>query len=165
MVRLVDDLLDVARIASGRLALHKERVALRGILEAALEASAPQREAANNTLTLDMPAEALILQADATRLTQVFTNILDNAARYTATGGRTSVNVVRDGEKVRIDIADLGVGIAREALNRIFDMFTRVGRETPGTHDGLGQWRRYRGSRWRLVFNHPEAADACLDPH
>jgi PAS domain S-box-containing protein len=138
MVRLVDDLLDVARIASGRLALHKERVALRGILEAALEASAPQREAANNTLTLDMPAEALILQADATRLTQVFTNILDNAARYTATGGRTSVNVVRDGEKVRIDIADLGVGIAREALNRIFDMFTRVGRETPGTHDGLG---------------------------
>jgi PAS domain S-box-containing protein len=138
MVRLVDDLLDVARIASGRLALHKERVALRGILEAALEASAPQREAANNTLTLDMPAEALILQADATRLTQVFTNILDNAARYTATGGRTSVNVVRDGEKVRIDIADLGVGIAREALNRIFDMFTRVEHETPGTHDGLG---------------------------
>jgi PAS domain S-box-containing protein len=138
MVRLVDDLLDVARIASGQLALHKERVALREILEAALEASAPQRETANNTLTLDMPSEPLILQADATRLTQVFTNILDNAARYTATGGRTSVNVVRDGEKVRIDIADLGVGIAREALHRIFDMFTRVGRETPGTHDGLG---------------------------
>jgi PAS domain S-box-containing protein len=137
MVHLVNDLLDVARVTSGQLALIKERVALKGILDAALEASALQREAANNSLTLDIPPEPLVLQADATRLTQVFTNILDNAARYTATGGRTSVSVVRDGEKVRIDIADLGVGIARDALNRIFDMFTRVGRETPGTH-GLG---------------------------
>jgi CheY-like chemotaxis protein len=73
-----------------------------------------------------------------TRLTQVFTNILNNAARYTPAGGRVSVRVERLEERVQIDIADSGIGIAREALKRIFEMFTRVGRETPGMHAGLG---------------------------
>jgi len=138
LVHLVNDLLDIARVTSGQLTLKKEHVALREILEVALEASAPLRESVQNSFTLTMPPETLVLYADVTRLAQAFTNILDNAARYSARGGRTSVNVERDGGKVRTDIADIGIGIAPEALNRIFDMFTRVGREPPGTHAGLG---------------------------
>lgn len=138
LVHLVNDLLDIARVTSGQLTLKKERVALQEILEAALEASAPLRESVKNSLTLTMPPEPLIVHGDATRLAQVFTNILDNAARYSPSDGRTSVTVERDGGQVSIDIADIGIGIAREALNRIFDLFTQVGRETPGPHAGLG---------------------------
>jgi PAS domain S-box-containing protein len=138
MVHLVDDLLDIARVTSGQVELKTERATLQDIVSLAVEASAPLMAATKNSLTLETPEEPLYLQADVTRLTQVFTNILNNAARYTPAGGRVSVRVERLGERVLIDIADSGVGIDREALKRIFDMFTRVGRETPGTHAGLG---------------------------
>ena len=93
---------------------------------------------AKNPLTLDIPEEPIYLDADATRLAQVVTNILNNAAQYSPAGSPISVGVQLDGEVVRIDIADAGVGIAREALSRIFEMFTRVGRETRGAYAGLG---------------------------
>ena len=125
-------------MTSGQMALQKERVALQEILHSAVEASEPLRTTNKNPLTLELPAEPLYLHADATRLTQVFTNILNNAAQYSAAGGPISVRVEGDESTVRIDIADTGVGIAREALNRIFDMFTRVGRDTKAPHTGLG---------------------------
>jgi len=138
MVRLVNDLLDISRLTSGLMTLQKERVALAEILSVALEASGPLMTDAKNPLNLDIPKEPIYLYADATRLTQVFTNILNNAAQYSPTGSPISVRVELDIETVRIDIADSGVGIAPEALNRIFDMFTRVGRETGGANAGLG---------------------------
>jgi PAS domain S-box-containing protein len=138
LVHLVNDLLDIARVNSGQMTLQRERVALQEILQLAVEASAPLRTTTQNSLTLDLPAAPLYLEADATRLTQVFTNILNNAAQYSAAGGPISVRVQSAGAQVQIDIADAGVGIAREALNRIFDMFTRVGRDAKNTHAGLG---------------------------
>ena len=138
MVRLVNDLLDISRLTSGQMTLQKERVALGEILSVALEASAPLMTNAKIPLTLDIQEEPIYLQADATRLAQVFTNILNNAVQYSPAGSPISVRIELDGDTVRIDIADTGVGIAREALNRIFDMFTQVGRETPRANAGLG---------------------------
>lgn len=138
MVRLVNDLVDISRLTSGQMTLIRERVALKEILDVALEASTPHMTSAKNPLTLDIPEEPIYLDADATRLAQVVTNILNNAAQYSPAGSPISVGVQLDGEVVRIDIADAGVGIAREALSRIFEMFTRVGRETRGAYAGLG---------------------------
>jgi PAS domain S-box-containing protein len=138
LVHLSDDLLDIARVTSGQISLKKGRIALKEILDAALETSAPLRETNRNTLTLDLPAESPVLQGDATRLTQVFTNILNNAAQYSAPGGPISVRVESSEGLTRIEIADAGVGIARDALNRIFDMFTRVGHDAKHMHAGLG---------------------------
>jgi signal transduction histidine kinase/ActR/RegA family two-component response regulator len=138
LVRLVNDLFDIARVTSGQMALQKERVALHEILQAAVEASEPLRMTTTNSLTLELPAGSLFLHADPTRLTQVFTNILNNAAQYSAPGAPITVRVESDESTVRVDIADTGVGIAREALNRIFDMFTRVGRDSARSHTGLG---------------------------
>ena len=138
LVQLVNSLLDVARITSGQMALDKKRVALQEILQSAVEASEPLRATNKNSLTLELPAGSLYLHADPTRLTQVFTNILNNAAQYSAAGGPVTVRAESDQSTVRIDIADAGVGIAREALNRIFDMFTRVGRDSTGPRAGLG---------------------------
>jgi PAS domain S-box-containing protein len=138
LVRLVNDLFDIARVTSGQMALQKERIALHEIMQAAVEASEPLRMTTKNSLTLELPAGSLFLHADPTRLTQVFTNILNNAAQYSAAGGPITVRAESDESTVRIDIADSGVGIAREALNRIFEMFTRVGRDSMRSHTGLG---------------------------
>jgi PAS domain S-box-containing protein len=138
MVRLTNDLLDISRLTTGQMTLIKERVALKEILDVALEANAPLMTSAKNPLTLDIPKEPIYLYADATRLAQVVTNILNNAVQFSPAGSPISVRVELDGETIRIDIADAGVGIAREALNRIFEMFTRVGRATSGAHAGLG---------------------------
>ena len=138
MVHLVNDLLDIARVSTGQVILRKDRVALQDILKVAVEAAEPAIAIAHNSLTLDIPEEPIYLHADATRLTQVFTNILNNAAQFSAAGGPISLRAEFDAQTVRIDIADAGVGIAREALNRIFEMFTRVGRDTDRKHAGLG---------------------------
>jgi PAS domain S-box-containing protein len=138
LVRLVNDLLDISRLTSGQMTLIKERVALKEILDVALEASAPLMTRAKNPLTLDIPKEPIYVHADPTHLAQVFTNILNNAVQYSPAGSPISVRVEIHRETVRIDIADAGVGIAREALNHIFEMFTRVGREISGAYAGLG---------------------------
>ena len=138
MVHLVNDLLDIARVSTGQMVLRKERVALQEILKLAVEAAEPVMAIVQNSLTLNVPEAPLYLHADATRLTQVFTNILNNAAQFSAPGGPISLRADLDGHVLRIDIADARVGIAREALNRIFEMFTRVGRDTDRKHAGLG---------------------------
>ncbi len=138
LVKLVDNLLDIARLTTGRMALKKESVALQEILLLAVEASEPLRATNRNPLTVEVPAGPLYLHADPTRLTQVFTNILNNAAQYSAAGGPITLRVENDQSTVRIGISDRGVGIAQEALNRIFDMFTRVGRESTRPRPGLG---------------------------
>jgi PAS domain S-box-containing protein len=123
LVRLVEDLLDLSRISSGRIELRREPVALADCLHGAVETSRPLMDARGHTLELDVPAEPLVVEGDALRLTQVFANLLNNAAKYTDPGGRIEVGVARDQQDVLVTITDNGIGIAASLLPRVFDMF------------------------------------------
>jgi len=138
LVNLVDDLLDVARITRGQVVLRRERVDLAAILHAALETSMPLIEAARHQFDLRIPDEALMLDADPTRLTQVVSNLLNNAARYTPKGGRIVLAAERDGDCAVVAVSDNGIGIAPEALEEVFRMFTQVGQAQQPGSGGLG---------------------------
>jgi PAS domain S-box-containing protein len=138
LVRLVDDLLDVSRITSGKMALQKNAVELSTVVASAVETCRPAIDAARHTLVLDLPTEPMLVHADFVRLAQVVSNLLNNAARYTASGGRIELRVKREGRDALISIADNGIGIAEEVLTRIFDMFMQGGRDPRGAQGGLG---------------------------
>ncbi|WP_437805892.1 ATP-binding protein [Sorangium sp. So ce1078] len=138
MVRMVDDLLDVSRITRGKVELRKERVDLRAILNSALETSRPLIEAAAHELAVRLPPAPLLLDADPTRLAQVFANLLNNAAKYTPGGGSIRLAAQRDGAAVVVRVADNGVGIPADMLSKVFDMFTQVGRSIDRAQGGLG---------------------------
>jgi two-component system CheB/CheR fusion protein len=138
MVRLVDDLLEVSRISRGRVELRRERVVLADVLRAALETSAPAIAAGRHRLELELPSEPLELEADPLRLSQVFVNLIDNAAKYTPDGGRIRVTAARRGEQVRVSVRDDGVGIAPELLPRVFEPFTQLAHTLPRAGSGLG---------------------------
>jgi len=136
--RLVEDLLDISRIDQGKIALRQERVALQAVLEFAIEASRPQIDAHNHDLTTDILSEATWLDADPTRLAQVVSNLLNNAAKYTPAGGRIELAArVVDGF-AEIDVSDNGIGIPDEMRSKIFDLFTQVKNPTARAQDGLG---------------------------
>jgi signal transduction histidine kinase/CheY-like chemotaxis protein len=138
LVRLVDDLLDIARISSGKVELKKERVSLKGVLASAVETSMPLLTAGGHKLEVTLPDDTVQLYADATRLAQVVSNLLNNAAKYTPHGGRIALSTRREGDRVVISVADTGIGIAREALPEVFEMFTQVGRTRDRSQGGLG---------------------------
>jgi PAS domain S-box-containing protein len=138
LVRLVDDLLDVSRIASGKIGLRRERLALHAAIEGAVETSRPLIQAAGHTLTVVEPPEPIYLHGDATRLAQVFANLLNNAAKYTDSGGRISLTVERCGGEAVVSVEDTGVGISAQSLPTIFDMFTQVDPTPERQHGGLG---------------------------
>ncbi|AUX45132.1 uncharacterized protein SOCE26_066130 [Sorangium cellulosum] len=138
MVRLVDDLLDVSRITRGKVELRRERVELRAVLNSALETSRPLIEAAGHELAIRLPAEPLALDADPTRLAQVFANLFNNATKYTPAGGQIRLVAQRDGGEVVVRVADTGVGIPADMLPKVFDMFTQVGRSIDRAQGGLG---------------------------
>ncbi len=138
MVRLIDDLLDVSRISRNRLELRKEITTIAEAIESAVEICRPAMNAAGHRLSLQMPAEALYVNADRVRLAQIFSNLLSNSAKYTHPGGEIGVTVVSDGSEATIAIADNGIGIATDDLTRIFEMFTQVGRDTDHRVGGLG---------------------------
>jgi len=138
LVHLVDDLMDVSRITRGKLKLRREKLSLDAALQAALETSRPLIEAAHHNLVLNLPQEPLYVLGDLTRLAQIFSNLLNNAAKYTPAGGRITLTARRvDGEAV-IEVRDSGVGIAAEALPDIFEMFAQANRERGLAHGGLG---------------------------
>jgi PAS domain S-box-containing protein len=138
LVRLVDDLLDLSRISGGKMELRRKRIDLAGVISAALEASRPLIEAGGHELTVALPTEAFRMNADPTRLAQVFLNLLNNAAKYTPHGGHIWLTVeLRKGEAV-VRIRDTGVGIAAEMLPRIFELFTQVEESLERSHGGLG---------------------------
>ncbi len=137
MVRLIDDLMDVARITTGKFELRKARVELSGILMSAVEACRPVMEQMGHELSFSLPP-AVLIDADAVRLTQVFVNILNNAAKYTDAGGRISLTSDRDADHVVVTIVDTGVGIAPDMLPRVFDMFTQGDRSLDRSRGGLG---------------------------
>ena len=138
LVLLVDDLLDVARIQRGQVELRREPVDLSTVIEAAIETSMPLIQAARHAFDLQLPANPLPLLADPTRLTQVISNLLNNAARYTPKGGRIALAASRDGDEAVVTVSDNGIGIAPDALEAVFRMFTQVGQAQQPGSGGLG---------------------------
>ena len=138
LVNLVDDLLDVARITRGQIELRRERIDLATVLAAAVETSMPLVEAARHRLDVRQSPEPLIVDADLTRMTQVVSNLLNNAARYTPRGGNIVLAAERDGQDAVIAVSDNGIGIAPDALDDVFKMFTQVGESRQQAAGGLG---------------------------
>ncbi len=138
MVRLVDDLLDLARITRGKIKLQRKPVEAADVVAAAVEAGRPLIDARNHELTVDLPAEPLWLDADFTRITQVLTNLLNNAAKYTEVGGHIGLTVARDGAEAVFRVRDTGIGLPPEMVGVVFDLFTQVGQPLDRTEGGLG---------------------------
>lgn len=136
--RLVEDLLDVSRVSQGKVSLRKDRIELDQILRSALEASRHNIEAFNHHLKVEVVDEPIWLTADHTRLSQVVSNLLNNAAKYTPEGGRITLSAFIEGDEVVIRVADNGVGIAPEMQSRIFEMFTQVEHQRAHDPGGLG---------------------------
>ncbi len=125
LTRLVDDLLDVSRVTSGRIALHKKQVQLQTVVRQAIEMSRPQIDENSHELTVALPAEPLWLEGDPERLTQILTNLLLNAAKYTEAPGHIWLSAEPAGTDVRMRVRDTGVGIDPEMQQRIFDLFVQ----------------------------------------
>lgn len=138
MVRLVDDLLDIARINSGKIELKTERLSLGEIVLSAVETSTPLIEACNHTFTMEIHNEAILLNADAARLAQVLSNLLNNAAKYTLPGGDIRLSSWDDGLDLFIAVKDNGIGLSETAIASVFEMFSQVGRSLTQSHGGLG---------------------------
>jgi len=138
MVRLVDDLLDLSRISRGRVELVKERILLATVLRQALETSRPAIDERGHELLLRTPAEPIFIEADATRATQVFANILNNAAKFTERGGRIEVSVTAGEDMAFVSVRDNGIGIPQELLARVFEMFTQADQSAGRRGNGLG---------------------------
>jgi CheY-like chemotaxis protein/two-component sensor histidine kinase len=137
-VRLIDDLLDLSRISRGKVELRKERTDLAAVVQNALETSRPVIEQRGHELAVRLPPEPVFVEADVTRLSQVFANLLNNAAKYTEPGGRIALTVERRGKEVAVSVRDNGVGIPAHMLHQIFDMFTQVDRSLERSQGGLG---------------------------
>ena len=138
MARLLDDLLDVSRITRGRLEVRPERVALRAIVDAAVETARPAIDSHRHSLQVELPAEVLWLDADALRIAQVLGNLLTNAAKYTAPQGEIRLAAERAGDQVVVRVTDNGIGLAADDLPRIFEMFAQVKPTLDRKESGLG---------------------------
>jgi PAS domain S-box-containing protein len=138
MVRLIDDLLDISRISQNKMELRRSRVLLTDVVRSAVETARPAIEAAGHELIISLPPEPVHLDADLTRLAQVFSNLLTNSAKYTERGGRIWLAAERRGGEVIVSVRDTGIGIPGAALPRIFDMFSQVGRSIERATGGLG---------------------------
>lgn len=138
LIHLVDDLLEVSRITRGKIELRREMIELASVVRGVVEASRPLIEAARHQLAIALPPEPLTLHADAVRLTQVLSNLLNNAAKYTDHGGQIWLTARRLGNEVMISVRDTGVGLPVEMLPRIFDLFAQVDRTLHRSQGGLG---------------------------
>ncbi len=138
MTRLVDDLLDVSRITRGKIELRKKHIALREVVEDAIDASRPLVSQFGHTLTIDLPRSPVFLDADPARLAQVIQNLLNNAAKYMDHGGEIWLRAELEGNEVVITVKDTGIGLPDEMISRIFDMFTQVDGSSERSQGGLG---------------------------
>jgi signal transduction histidine kinase/ActR/RegA family two-component response regulator len=138
LVRLVDDLIDVSRITTGKLAVRKVAFDLRAALRDAVETARPFIDSRRHALEVHLPSEPLPVDGDSTRLAQVFSNLLNNAAKYTEPGGRIVLKASRAGNELEVSVKDNGIGLAPDATSRIFDMFMQVDRSLERTQAGLG---------------------------
>src|SRR5262249_45089993 len=138
LASLVDDLLDVSRITQGKITLETAPLDVSAFVQAAVEASRPLIDGRRHRLQLSVATGPLRVEGDPTRLTQVVTNLLNNAAKYTPEGGNIRLTVGRDGDQAVVAIRDDGAGIPREMLPKVFDLFTQVDRTLDRSQGGLG---------------------------
>lgn len=138
LARLIEDLLDVARIDQGKISLKRERVTVQSIIESAVDTSRPKIDAGRHDLTVEAPEAPVWLDGDFTRLSQVVSNLLTNAAKYTPAEGTIRLSACVDEARVRIEIADNGIGVPRDMHSRIFDLFAQSKGPDDRSRDGLG---------------------------
>jgi signal transduction histidine kinase/ActR/RegA family two-component response regulator len=138
MVRIVDDLLDMTRIAQGKVELRRTNFDLATAVAEAIQTTTPLFEAQGHRLEVHLPRESLRLEADQARVVQVLVNLLNNAAKYTERGGQVTLTGAREGREVVVRVRDNGVGIEPEMLGKVFDLFTQVGRSVHRAQGGLG---------------------------
>jgi signal transduction histidine kinase/ActR/RegA family two-component response regulator len=138
LVRLVDDLLEMSRITRGVIDVTMQPLDLTAIVSAAIESSRPFVESGRHELIVRTPEESPIVDGDGVRLTQVFANLINNAAKYTDVGGHIWIDVGCQGDEAVVSVRDDGMGIAQEHLSAVFDMFTQVNRSDRRTQGGLG---------------------------
>ena len=135
---LVDDLLEISRVSTGRLQLRQERIEVSGVVERAVETAQPLITQRPHELTVSLPLQPIWLHADAARMEQVVVNLLTKAAKYTVEGGHISLTAQREGDEMVMRVRDTGVGIASEFLPRVFDLFTQAERSLDRSEGGLG---------------------------
>jgi PAS domain S-box-containing protein len=138
LIRLVDDLLDSARISTGKLTLRRARLSVHEVVRVALETSRPDLQAHHHHLVVEEPAEELEIEGDEVRLVQVIANLLNNAARYTPDGGRITVCVEREDGQALIRVGDNGIGIAADKIGSLFDLFVQGSGAARDRGAGLG---------------------------
>ncbi len=138
MTRLVDDLLDVGRLTTGKIRFKAEQVAYAQVVARSVEAVRPLIDARRHHFSLDMPDSGLRVQGDATRLAQVLQNLLTNAAKYTPEGGRIELKVWQEGSQLHTSVRDNGVGLSAQAITQIFELFSQGDAQTAARESGLG---------------------------
>jgi PAS domain S-box-containing protein len=138
LVRLVDDLMDVSRISTGKMKLKREPVALASVINSAVESSRAILDQMAQELAVTLPREPVYIDADSTRMAQVFLNLLHNASKYSARGARISLAGAREDGEAVVRVTDPGIGIPPDMLDSIFDIFTQVDRTLEKSHGGLG---------------------------
>jgi signal transduction histidine kinase/DNA-binding response OmpR family regulator len=138
MARIVDDLLDVSRITRGRIELQTRRVDLHSVVGAAVETSKPLLDTRRHDLDVDLPAEPFFVHGDPARLSQILSNLLNNAAKYTEQGGQVRLSVRREADQVVLLVRDNGLGIHPSMLSKIFDLFTQTDQSLARSEGGLG---------------------------
>jgi signal transduction histidine kinase len=138
VVRLVDDLLDVDRIRLGKMRLNMDRTEVAAVVQVAVETSRPGIEKRGHDLAIDVPLEPIVVNADAARLAQVFSNLLSNASKYSERKGHIRLTVAQRGPKLVVTVKDDGVGISAQMLPRVFDLFAQEDRSLDKAQGGLG---------------------------
>ncbi len=138
LTRLVEDLLDVARLSSGKLSLRTEVIAIAEVIEEAVEACRPAAEARGHTLEINLPPQGARVDGDRLRLVQVLTNLIGNAVKYTGEGGRIAIGLREEDGAAHISVVDNGIGIAAEFLPKVFDAFAQAGEHQQKAAGGLG---------------------------
>ncbi|MDB5752767.1 MAG: putative histidine kinase, hybrid, partial [Ramlibacter sp.] len=138
MVRLIDDLLDISRINSGKIRLELQRTSLRPAIQTALELARPAMDVAGHALAVELPEAEIELHGDGTRLAQAFGNLLNNAAKYTPPGGHVALRAWQQGNRAWVEVRDDGMGIPQAMLDKVFSLFTQVEEGTEQSTGGLG---------------------------
>jgi signal transduction histidine kinase len=138
LVRLIDDLLDVARITRGKLVLRRQETTLEGVLQSAIEIAQPLIQQGRHELTLQLPQQAVPLFVDHVRLSQVFANLLNNAAKYSDAGGRIELSASGDDDYIDVRVRDNGIGLSPEQALQVFELFTQADTAIERARGGLG---------------------------
>ena len=138
MTRLIDDLMDLSRITRNKVELQCRQVKLADVVHAALETSQPLIEAGGHRFTLQMPGEPILIEADAARLSQVMSNLLNNAAKFTPRGGHITLRVERDGDHAVMRVRDTGVGMSHAEIEQALKPFKQINALKRGRSDGTG---------------------------